>query len=881
MRLFAVLSSLLIIAVAAVVTLAAWAYYNRPLSEPRWPHTIQGFAFSPFRVDQSPIAHKFPTDAQIRSDLRLLAGKTYAVRTYQVDSTLGDIPRLARPYHINVALGAWINRDQKANEVEVKRAIAIAQANPNVVRIIVGNESILRGHVTSTELIGYLDQARAALSQPVSTAEPWYTWIQHPELVPHVDYLAVHMLPYWEGVNVHQAIPYIAARMRELEKTYPGKPIVIAEVGWPSYGLTRGSAEASPANEALFLRRFLATARLNHWVYYVMEAFDQPWKQQSEGAVGAYWGVYDVYRQPKFAFTRPIVNIQDWKYLAGTSVVVAALILTLVYWNSRTLKNRGRGFLALLVYCCTTLTVWVVHDYLRQYFTITNTVVSVLLLISMIGVVLVLLTEAHEWAEARWFTIRRRQFKLSIVADEALPFVSVHVPAYNEPPEMLVETLNALAQLDYPHYEVLVIDNNTPQQATWQPVAAHCHRLGSRFRFFHVAPLSGFKAGALNYALAHTTAEAKIVAVIDSDYVVNRRWLRDLVPMFSDYKIAVVQAPQDYRDAGQNLFKAMCYAEYRGFFYIGMITRNERNAIIQHGTMTMVRRRILERVGSWAEWCITEDAELGLKVFEYGYQAAYIPRSYGRGLMPDTFGDYKKQRFRWAYGAMQILKHHQRALFGRKSWLSAGQRYHFVAGWLPWIADGFNVVFNLGAMFWSLAIIYSPHHTSLPMLAFSALPLALFAFKLVKLVHLYRTRVGANLRQTLTAAIAGLALTHTIGLAVLSGLFTRGKTFFRTPKRASRHVLFQALRETREETLMMLALWLCAWAVYSEVGTAIRNLALWVVVLLIQSIPYCASLLVALISTLPRLPARLVGRTEGLDEVAHSVLGGQETPLRN
>ena len=119
---------------------------------------------------------------------------------------------------------------------------------------------------------------------------------------------------------------------------------------------------------------------------------------------------------------------------------------------------------------------------------------------------------------------------------------------------------------------------------------AHCARLGARFRFFHVAPLKGFKAGALNFALARTAPDAKIVAVIDSDYIVEPNWLRELVPGFQDPRIAIVQGPQDYRDEGASAFKAMCYAEYRGFFHIGMITRNERNAIIQHGTMTMVRR---------------------------------------------------------------------------------------------------------------------------------------------------------------------------------------------------------------------------------------------------------------------------------------------------
>ncbi|MDE1886944.1 MAG: beta-(1-3)-glucosyl transferase, partial [Gammaproteobacteria bacterium] len=253
-------------------------------------------------------------------------------------------------------------------------------------------------------------------------------------------------------------------------------------------------------------------------------------------------------------------------------------------------------------------------------------------------------------------------------------------------------------------------------------------------------------------------------------------------------------------------------------------------------------------------------------------EAAYIPKSYGCGLMPDTFLDYKKQRFRWAYGAVQILKRHARALFTRASRLTLGQRYHFLAGWLPWLADGFNLLFNLGAMLWSLAMINFPHEAGLPMVVFSVLPLSLFVFRIAKLLFLYRTNVGANLRQTLAAAIAGLALTHTIGLAVMIGMFTRNKPFFRTPKQAPRHALLQALAASREELLMMLALWLCAFGVYTRVGLAIQNISVWVVVLLIQSVPYCASLALALISASPSLPAKVIGRAENMDVLAHAVL---------
>src|ERR1700722_9114423 len=188
-------------------------------------------------------------------------------------------------------------------------------------------------------------------------------------------------------------------------------------------------------------------------------------------------------------------------------------------------------------------------------------------------------------------------------------------------------------------------------------------------------------------------------------------------------------------------------------------------------------------------------------------------RVIGRGLMPDTFIDFKKQRFRWAYGAMQILKRHARAFFLEGGPLSAGQRYHFVAGWLPWVADGCNMLFNVAALGWSAAMVLAPHRIDPPLVMYSVLPLSLFTFKLAKLVHLYRVRVGANLRQTIAAAVAGLALTHTIGRAVVKGLLTRGEPFFRTPKQSQSARLWQALAAAREETIQMVGLWLASWFV--------------------------------------------------------------------
>ena len=875
------ISSILVLAVFALLTFGLWSELNKQTNEEDWPtERINGFSFQPFRADQNALNDEWPTEQQIDEDLALLSKRAISVRTYSSRGTLASIPRIAAKYNLRVAMGAYILADEpEKNEAEISGLIKAANENSNVIRLIVGNESLLEHKITAEQLAPILDRVKKETKKSVSTAEPWHVWLdeenkyQIQQVVDHVDYLAVHMLPYWEGLPVDSAVDYVVDKMERLQKKYPNKRIIITEVGWPSDGRTREGAAATTENEALFLRRFINRAKKivppqkEPYTYYIMEAFDQPWKENTpEGSVGAYWGVYDANREPKFAFVDPIERFPAWDVLAAISVVIAAILLGIFYLYSHTLQTRGRTFLAFVVYGTAIITVWIIYDYSRAYLSISTVLVGSLLVLGMLGVIAVLLAEAHEWAEARWVTAHRRVLAPASVSKQFFPKVSVHVPAYNEPPDMLIETLDALAKLDYPDYEVLVIDNNTKDEAVWRPVEAHCAKLGAKFRFFHVAPLAGFKAGALNFALRNTHEQAEVVAVIDSDYKVEPNWLKDLVPAFADPRIAIVQAPQDYRDGGDNAFKAMCYAEYRGFFHIGMITRNERNAIIQHGTMTMVRCSILKKLSGWAEWCITEDAELGIRIFEEGCEATYLPTSYGRGVMPDTFIDFKKQRFRWAYGAMQILRRHAgELLLTKKVGLSAGQRYHFIAGWLPWIADGFNFIFTLGALVWSLMMWLGLRYPTVfktfepPLLAFSILPLMLFTFKLVKLLHLYVTRVGANLRQTVAAALAGLALSHTIGMATLKGLVTRNEPFFRTPKRVDPHGFAAAFASARTETVLMLLLWLAAFAVadvHEDYNSPDR--AMWTIMLLIQSLPYFATLLVSMASAFP-LPARWLG----------------------
>ena len=845
------LNLVVVLAIAALFT-GFWALINRPVSAPNWPEQISGFSYSPFQQGQYPQKDQYPTDDEMRRDLEIISKLTDNIRTYSVDGTLGDIPKLAEEFGLRVTIGIWISPDLERNEREIQKAIELANNSRSIVRVVVGNEALFREEITPEDLIVLLDRVRAAVKVPVTTSEQWHIWEKYPQLAKHVDLIAAHILPYWEFIPVDKAGEFVLDRARDLKKMFPKKPLLLSEVGWPSNGRMRGGADATPADQAIYLRTLVNTLNRRGYNYFVIEAFDQPWKASDEGSVGAYWGVYNAARQQKFNFEGPVVAIPQWRVLAIGSVVMGLLSLALLLIDGSALRQRGRTFLTFTAFLCGSVLVWIGYDYSQQYSTWFSLTVGFLLGLGALGVFIVLLTEAHELAEAVWTHKRRREF-LPVESDDAYrPKVSIHVPCYNEPPEMVKQTLDALANLDYPDFEVLIIDNNTKDPAVWEPVRDYCATLGPRFKFFHVAPLAGFKGGALNYLIPHTAPDAEVIAVIDSDYCVDRNWLKHMVPHFADPKIAIVQSPQDYRDQNESTFKKLCYSEYKGFFHIGMVTRNDRDAIIQHGTMTMTRRSVLEELG-WADWCICEDAELGLRVFEKGYSAAYSHNSYGKGLMPDTFIDFKKQRFRWAYGAIQIIKRHASSLLrGKDTQLTRGQRYHFLAGWLPWVADGMNIFFTVGALLWSAAMIIVPTRVDPPLLIFAIPPLALFVFKVGKIIFLYRRAVGVNLKDAFAAALAGLALSHTIAKAVLYGFFTTSIPFFRTPKNADNHGFWVAISEAREEVFIMLLLWGAALGIFLVQGLPSNDMRFWVVMLLVQSLPYLAALVMAFLSSLPK-----------------------------
>ncbi len=852
-----------VLVLIALANLGVWAYLNRPVQDVPWSGTLKGVSFSPNQKDDDPIAGLHPTIADIDRDLALLEGQVQTVRTYTVLDGLEYVPALARKYGIRVMAGAWLDQRLGKNEAELSTLFRLVRENDNIDRVIVGNEAVLRGDVTIQQLTRYLRRVKEKVGVPVSTAEPWHVWLKYPELVREVDYIAVHILPYWEGVPAEESVDYLLSRYSQLRRAFPGKPVVITEVGWPSGGKTRLGAVPSLSNQAMFLRNFLNVAHLRGIDYNVIEAFDQPWKVQIEHSVGAHWGIWNAERELKFSWTEPVVDIADWPLLAAAATLIAVLPLAAVFLRWNHLKRRGMLFFGGLVQFGVSFGTWAIAIPVIQDYAPPTAWTFGLLLPSLVLLIVVTIINALEITELS-FTSRWRRRQLPFTADtiKHFPKVSLHLACCNEPPEMVKLTIDSLVGLDYPNLEVLVIDNNTRDEAVWRPVAEHVERLrqtmGERVKFFHLPKWPGYKAGALNFAMTRTAPDAEIIGLVDADYVVRNDWLKALIPYFDNPKVAWAQAPQDHREWEGDTFKEWINWEYAGFFDIGMVARNEANAIIQHGTMTLMRKSAMEEVGGWGEWCICEDSELGLRFLKAGYEAVYVQERFGHGLTPDTFLGYKKQRFRWAFGGMQIMKGHWRALMPwSKSGLTPAQKYHYVAGWLPWIADGFYLAFVVFGLLWSVGLVVAPRYFDFPLAMFAAPTIAIFVAKLVHHLFMYSTRVKCGWRQRIGSAIAGMGLTYSIALAIWQSAYKKSTPFFRTPKCEDKAAFTKGLAMAREESLLMLALWAAAAAVLNLTNPEFYfHARVWAAVLVIQSLPFAAALVTSMASAMPALAGR-------------------------
>jgi exo-beta-1,3-glucanase (GH17 family)/cellulose synthase/poly-beta-1,6-N-acetylglucosamine synthase-like glycosyltransferase len=834
----------LLAAVVALVTCVhagLWFLLREQASPPEADIILASISYAPYHGSTHPDSGNRPTAAQIRADLRLLSRYTRTIRTYSSTGGGELIPPIADEFGLKVTVGAWIDKDEKRNERELRAALDLAKKYRNVNGIVVGNEVIYRGEKKIDELIRIIQRVRRESPVPVTTGEIHSVWIEHPELVAAVDFIAPHILPYWEGIPASGAVDQAIRIHDRLRQAYPGKRIVIAEFGWPSAGYNRRAADPGRIAQAEVLRDFVARAEALGIDYNIVEAFDQPWKT-FEGSVGPYWGLFDAARNPKFPWTGPVVNPDHWKN-AGIALLLGFLLSLPIL----TMSAATVGQAALLAVCAHAVGAWfaAVFAYWSAHYFVTGAAFAFVLGLALLVPLVIIAMSRIEEIAAIAFGRRERRILQPVAAEPGFaPKVSIHIPAYREPPEMLKQTLDAVARLDYPHFECIVVINNTPEPALWQPIEEHCRALGERFKFVYAEKLAGYKAGALRLALQHTAEDAAIIGVIDADYVVHPDWLKDLVPAFADPTVGLIQAPQDHRDGDRSVMHHALNGEYAGFFDIGMVERNEANAIIVHGTMCLIRRAALEAAGSWSSDTIVEDTDVGLTILELGWRALYTNRRYGHGLLPDTYEAFKKQRHRWAYGGIQIVRKHWRRFLPGASLLTPEQKREYALGWLNWLgAESLGVAVALLNILWVPFVVFLG--IGIPDRILTLPIIAAFVVSLLHFASLYWLRVKVPLGQMIGALFAAMSVQWTVARAVSDGLIKDRLPFTRTAKGGwgRKGSDFAAFWEAVIGSLLVLSCLL----VFATNWERVREVNIFALVLLIQSLPFLSAVGFALL----------------------------------
>ena len=325
--------ALLLISLGAIA--AAWWWLATPITLARAPidpaAKLLCVSYAPFRAAQTPLVPTTHiTSEQIAQDLAQLAKISDCVRTYSIENGLDQVPGLAAKVGLKVIQGIWLGSDRLKNAAQVSTVIGLTKQYPDVISaVVVGNEVLLRGEMTTSDLVATIRSVKSQVTVPVTYADVWEFWLRNREIYDAVDFITVHILPYWEDfpIRAKYAAAHVDSIRKRLAVAFPGKEILIGETGWPSEGRMRAGALPSRTNQARVVSEILAMAKLENFRVNLIEAYDQPWKRRLEGTVGGYWGLLDsVQRALKYPPGEAISNFPLWKWQMGGGMTLAVLV---------------------------------------------------------------------------------------------------------------------------------------------------------------------------------------------------------------------------------------------------------------------------------------------------------------------------------------------------------------------------------------------------------------------------------------------------------------------------------------------------------------------------------------------------------------------------
>ena len=336
--------------VVAILIASLWWWLGRPVAMPATSaanEKLQCLSYAPFRGQQSPLrSDTYIAAAQIEDDLVRLKALTDCIRTYSIEHGLEQVPEIARRVGLKVIQGLWLSSHPEKNREQVETIVKLTKQFPDVIQaVVVGNEVLLRGELSADNVAAFLREVKSRTAMPVTYADVWEFWLRNRDLAAAVDFVTIHILPYWEDfpIPAAAAAAHVESIRERMAAAFPGKDILIGETGWPSAGRMREGALPSLVNQALVLQEVLAVAKRKGYRVNVIEAFDQPWKRRLEGTVGGYWGLFDdATRQVKFDWGKPVSNHPVWRQQAAGGIAFAALIFGAAVWGRRKDVSPGR-----------------------------------------------------------------------------------------------------------------------------------------------------------------------------------------------------------------------------------------------------------------------------------------------------------------------------------------------------------------------------------------------------------------------------------------------------------------------------------------------------------------------------------------------------------
>src|SRR3954469_8010278 len=341
--------ALLVLSLSAIV--AVWWWLATPVTLPRAPidpaAKLECVSYAPFRGAQTPLDPTTHISAeQIAQDMAQLAGISRCVRTYSIENGLDQVPALAAKVGLKVIQGIWLGSNRLKNLTQISTVVRLAKEFPGVITsVVVGNEVLLRGEMTTADLVSTIRSVKSQVAVPVTYADVWEYWLRNREVYEAVDFITIHILPYWEDFPIRAkfASSHVDSIRRRMAVAFPGKEILIGETGWPSEGRMREGALPSRTSQARVVSDILDTAKREGFRVNLIEAYDQPWKRQLEGTVGGYWGMFDAFpREVKYPPDVAISNYPSWKLqmargmgLSAFTFLAALLTLRRRPWTPR------------------------------------------------------------------------------------------------------------------------------------------------------------------------------------------------------------------------------------------------------------------------------------------------------------------------------------------------------------------------------------------------------------------------------------------------------------------------------------------------------------------------------------------------------------------